>query len=68
MRFRRAGRGYWSPVRTLRLDDPLGFTRAAVEPVIRDAACLDDVLDALRAAPSVDQSHCNENVSTDRLQ
>src|SRR5437899_3093094 len=56
IRFRRAGRGYWPVVRTLRLDDPLGFTRSAVEGVIRDAATLDDVLDALHATPSVTEN------------
>jgi len=56
IRFRRAGRGYWPVVRTLRLDDPLGFTRAAVEGVIQDASTLDDVLDALHAAPSVTEN------------
>jgi Pup amidohydrolase len=53
IRFRRARRGYWPVVRTLHLDDPLGFTRAAVEGVIQDAATLDDVLDALHAEPLV---------------
>jgi hypothetical protein len=56
IRFRRAGRGAWPVVRTLRLDDPLGFTRAAVEGVIQDASTLDDALDALHAAPSVTEN------------
>jgi proteasome accessory factor A len=50
MRFRRPGDGAWAALRGLRLDDPLGFTRAAVEPILRDAPTLDQALDALRAA------------------
>ena len=49
IRFRKAGRGGWPVVRTLRLDDPLGFTRAAVADVIERAATLDDILDELQA-------------------
>jgi hypothetical protein len=49
IRFRRRGRGPWPVTRTLHLDDPLGFTRAEVEPVIAAASSLDEVLDALQA-------------------
>jgi len=55
IRFRKAGRGSWPVVRTLRLDDPLGFTRAAVADVIERAATLDDILDELQA-PSETES------------
>jgi len=48
IRFRQGG-GYWPTLRTIALDDPLGFTRAAIEPVIEAAGSLDDVLDALGA-------------------
>ncbi len=52
MRFRKAGRGYWPTLRTLTLDDPLGFTKAATDGVIQAATTVDDVLDALGAPPS----------------
>src|SRR5262249_47742671 len=48
IRFRKAGRGCWPVVRTLRLDDPLGFTRAAVADVIERPATMDDILDELQ--------------------
>jgi proteasome accessory factor A len=51
IRLQRLTPGYWPTLRTVRLDDPLGFTRAAVEPGIAGAATLDDVVDALHAAP-----------------
>jgi Pup amidohydrolase len=56
MRFRKVKRGYWSEVRTLRLDDPLGFTKADVAGVIERASSLDDILDALHGAPSVTET------------
>ncbi len=56
IKFRRAVPGYWSQVRTLRLDDPLGFTKAAVEDVIERASTLGEILDALHATPSVTES------------
>ena len=49
IKFRKPGRGYWPSYRTLHLADPLGFTRSVTEAAIEDAACLDDVLDALQA-------------------
>jgi len=52
IRFRRAGHGSWPVLRTLHLDDPLGFTKAAAGGIIHTAATLDDVLDALQAAPT----------------
>ena len=57
IRFRRAGRGDWPVMRTLRLDDPLGFTRSLIERVIHGAPTLDDVLDALQAEPAVTDSN-----------
>ena len=54
VRFRRPGRGYWPVIRTLKLDDPLGFTRAAVEGVIARATTLDDILDALHATTGLE--------------
>ncbi len=56
IKFWQAGRGYWPVVRTLRLDNPLGFTRAAVEGVLQSACTLNDILDALHAAPSVTEA------------
>jgi Pup amidohydrolase len=38
---------FWPSLRILRLDDPLGFTRSAVEPAVRDMGSLDEILDAL---------------------
>jgi len=51
IRFRQGGRGYWPILRTVHMDDPLGFTRAAIGDVIRDAGSLDEVLRALAASP-----------------
>ena len=59
MAFRTLGSSYWPTVRTLHLPDPLGFTRAVVEPVIREAAGIDDILDALCVAPA------DKNVTTE---
>ena len=52
IRFRTGGSGYWPATRTLHLDDPLAFTRASVAGAIRGATSLDEVLDALGAAPA----------------
>jgi proteasome accessory factor A len=53
--FRESRRGYWPILRTIALDDPLGFTRADVAPAIDAADGLDDVLDALdTGTPSFD--------------
>jgi proteasome accessory factor A len=56
IRFRKVVPGYWTRSRTLRLDDPLAFTKAAVADVIGGAATLDDILDALEASPPVSES------------
>jgi proteasome accessory factor A len=56
IRFRKVVPGYWAQARTLRLDNPLAYTKAAVADVIEQAATLDDVLDALEASPSVSES------------
>jgi proteasome accessory factor A len=53
IRFRRARPGQWPLVRTLRLDDPLGLTRATTEAAIERASSLDEILDALGAPPAV---------------
>jgi proteasome accessory factor A len=53
--FREHRHGAWPRLRTITLGDPLGFTRAAVAPVIAAADRLDDVLDALGSdAPCID--------------
>jgi proteasome accessory factor A len=55
IRFRKSRPGHWPLVRTLWLDDPLGFTRATTEPAIERASTLDDILDALGAsAPAIE--------------
>jgi proteasome accessory factor A len=54
IRFRRTNRGRWPTVRTLRLDDPLGFTRADAGAAIAGAASLDEMLDAFDASSAVD--------------
>jgi proteasome accessory factor A len=49
----RVGNGGWeSGSRTLDLANPLASTRAELEPALERASTLDDVLDALEAAPS----------------
>jgi hypothetical protein len=48
--FRKTRRGHWPAYRTLRLDNPLGFTRATTEAAMQQAASLDDLLDALQAS------------------
>ena len=63
MWFRRAGDGHWPVLRGLRLDDPLGFTRAAVEPILRAALTLDQALDALRAPRPL---HANDETEVPR--
>jgi proteasome accessory factor A len=55
IKFRQTGRGYWPVVRTLHLADPLGFTRAASQPVIEKATSLGEILDTLQASePDID--------------
>lgn len=56
VRFRQRGAGYWPTLRTVSLDDPLGFTRADVERVFAEAESLDDVLRALDASPPAEES------------
>jgi hypothetical protein len=56
IRFRKVVPGYWAQARTLRLDTPLAYTKAAVAGVIERAATLDDILDALEASPEVCES------------
>ena len=51
IRFRERGSGYWPVLRTLHLDDPLGFTRAAIGEAVQEAASLSDVLWALARNP-----------------
>jgi proteasome accessory factor A len=46
---------YWPRVRTVRLDDPLGSTRADLAPLIDGADSLDDLLDVLDAVPAADE-------------
>lgn len=43
--------GYWSGVRRLDLADPLGFTRAALAPVLDRSESLEDVLEAMERQP-----------------
>lgn len=38
---------FWPSLRTVHLADPLGFGRAATEPVLRSGATLDEIIDAL---------------------
>lgn len=38
---------FWPSLRLLRLDDPLGFTRATSEAIVRDMGSLDEILDTL---------------------
>ena len=47
---------YWSGSRTVDLDDPLGFTRAEVEPIIHAAETLQDVFDGLHSLASTGSS------------
>lgn len=49
IRFKIKGQSYWPYYRTLDLPNPLAFTRAAMEPLLREGASLDQVLDALEA-------------------
>jgi hypothetical protein len=53
--------GRWPVLRTLHLDDPLGFTRDQVEPILRAAPGLDHVLDAL-CAPGPTHTHDEEEI------
>ena len=50
IRFREADGGYWPLLRTLEMPDPLGFTKAALDPVVAETALLDETLDALGAS------------------
>jgi proteasome accessory factor A len=57
MRFKLQGQGYWSNTRRLEMADPLAFTRAEAEPVLRKARTLEEALDALDALrPDADDS------------
>jgi hypothetical protein len=58
IRFREHGGGYWPLLRTLEMDDPLGFTKAALGDLLDERGAFDDLLDALGAAPpSVDTKY-----------
>jgi len=52
--FRRDGRGCWPILRTVHLDDPLGFTRAAIGDLVEGSSSLDEILDGLVAAATFD--------------
>jgi hypothetical protein len=55
--------GYWPRYRTLNMDNPLAFTKAACEQVFREEVELDHVLDML-GAPQRDRS---ESTTTSRF-
>lgn len=50
--FRERGGAYVARVRTLELDDPLGFTRASIGRDVEQATDLDQLLDVLGAPPA----------------
>ncbi len=52
--FRQGGRGHWPTLHPVHMDDPLGFTRAAIGDVVDGARSLDEILDAFAAAPTYD--------------
>ena len=41
------GKGYWPSYQTINLADPLGFTKAQMEPVFEQAGTMESVLDAI---------------------
>jgi len=47
----RTSNGYWSGIHRLDLSDPLGFTRAALEPVLDRGATLEEILEELQREP-----------------
>jgi len=51
IRFREPGAGYWPLLRTLEMEDPLSFTKAALGDVAGGGTSLDETLDALGASP-----------------
>jgi hypothetical protein len=55
MRFRLVDQSYWPRYRTLDLDHPLALTKADWDPIFRNAAGLDDILDRLEA-PRIESS------------
>jgi proteasome accessory factor A len=65
IRFREPGGGYWPVLRTLAMDDPLGFTKTAIGEVVGGGTALDDTLDALGAsAPAYDAKPAIQTVPT----
>ena len=55
--FRSGWRGYQRTYRRLDLNDPLAFTRAQTEAILRSAPNLDAALDALGVAPAAPRSY-----------
>jgi len=54
------GRRFIAPSRTVELSNPLGFTRALVEPLLEASSGLEELLDGLEGMSVEGRPHENE--------